>query len=304
MRIVTKTDPAAVVARGHELLAGRVPEVDAALSRWLPLATEAPVPVHEAMRYATLGPGKRFRPVLLLLVGETLGVESEAALPSACALEFIHAFSLVHDDLPAMDDDDLRRGRPTCHRAYGEATAILAGDALCALAFEVIARGTPAADLVPDLVATLGDAVGTRGMIGGQVLDLLGEGAAPTLEAVGEIHRRKTAALIRAACVMGAILGRAEPPAREALTRYGEACGLAFQVADDVLDATATTETLGKAAGRDLELGKLTWPACVGLDESVRTVDRLAEQAAAAVAGLDRDGHLALLARFIAARAT
>jgi geranylgeranyl diphosphate synthase type II len=254
------------------------------------------------MRYSVLAPGKRLRPALCVLVGEMLGAERRQVLPSACALEMVHAFSLIHDDLPAMDDDELRRGRPTSHVAFGEAVAILAGDALACLAFETVARETPDKDLVPELVCELGRAVGTRGMIGGQILDLAAEGRPPDLDLVRAIHVRKTAALIRAASLMGAISARADLAVRETCARYGETMGLAFQVADDLLDETSTPEALGKSTRKDLERGKLTWPACAGLEASRKMAGALAEEAAQTIRPLDKNGDLAALARFVVAR--
>jgi len=280
-------------------------DVDAALERFLPAASETPESAHEAMRYSVLAPGKRFRPALLLIVADALEVPREASLPSACALELIHAFSLIHDDLPAMDDDDLRRGRPTNHVQFGEAVAILAGDALSALAFEIIARDTKDQALIPELVRILGEAVGTRGMIGGQVLDLLGEKQAPDLDLVREIHLRKTAALIRAACSMGAVLGSASEELNQALTRYGELVGLAFQITDDLLDETSTEAAMGKKTGKDQARGKQTYPACKGLDETRAAARALIGEALETLGRLPiRTDSLELLARFILSRAS
>lgn len=290
------------VRQAEETLSRLRPEVDAALDRFLPGAAEVPAPVHESMRYSVLAPGKRLRPALCLVVGEMFGASHDAVLPSACALEFIHAFSLIHDDLPAMDDDDLRRGVPSNHVRFGEAVAILAGDALACLAFEVVARETKDRGVVPALVAELGRSVGTRGMIGGQIMDLAAEGMAPDLGVVRDIHLRKTAALIRAACVMGAIAARAPDRCLETVAAYGEAMGLAFQVADDVLDETSTPEALGKNTRKDHERGKLTWPGCAGLDAARRAAAAFAGEAAAAIRPLDRTGELAALARYVVAR--
>ncbi len=291
-------------SQAQRLLADGRARVDAALERWLPATSELPVRVHESMRYSTLAPGKRLRPVLALAVCETMGGREESILPSACALEMIHAFSLIHDDLPAMDDDDLRRGRPTNHVRFGEATAILAGDALCSLAFEVIAVHTPDPSAVADLVRELAVAVGTQGMIGGQIMDLENEGQPPRLDLVREIHRRKTAALLRAACRLGARAADASSADTAALSRFGEALGLAFQITDDILDETSTAAELGKGTKKDLERGKLTWPACVGLDASRQAASDHVEEAVLAIRHIDNSGSLESLARFVVSRNT
>lgn len=278
--------------------------VDSALDRFLPPESESPSKVHQAMRYSVLAPGKRLRPVLTLVSAEVLGGHAEDALPAACAMELIHAFSLIHDDLPAMDDDDLRRGRPTSHVAFGEAVAILAGDALACLAFEIVARETPNPELVKSLVLELGQAVGTRGMIGGQILDLCAEGHEPDLALVREIHRRKTAALIKAACALGAISARVNADAMAAVSRYGELLGLAFQVMDDLLDEISTPEQLGKATRKDHERGKMTFPACAGIDASRRAAQTYAEEAISSIAPWDASGDLMALARYVVTRTT
>jgi geranylgeranyl pyrophosphate synthase len=276
--------------------------MDAVLERYLPTATDVPGRIHESMRWSALAPGKRLRPALVYATGQALGADPALLDAPAAALELIHAFSLVHDDLPAMDDDDLRRGRPTNHRQFDEATAILAGDALCCLAFEVLARELPASDLVRPMIATLGEATGTRGMIGGQVLDLLAENGPKDLAVVRAIHVRKTGALIRAACTMGAIAARAEPQALRACTAYGEHLGLAFQITDDILDETSTAEQLGKATRKDMERGKLTWPAAVGLENARTDAFRFAEEACRVIAPYDREGMLAAIANWVSGR--
>ncbi len=251
------------------------------------LLQRRPMPgnLRQAIRYALLGPGKRLRPVLVVHACEAVGGHADAALPVAGALELVHCFSLVHDDLPAMDDDDLRRGRPTLHRHAGEAMAILAGDAMLSLAFELIAgRGAAGAqrwrgELTRELATATGD------MIAGQVYDTLPEfdQAMQPLERLELIHRHKTGALLRAACRMGAIVGGAGPRQLEALTAYAEAVGLMFQVVDDLLDVTRTTEQLGKAAGKDADKGKLTYPGLIGVEASWAEVHRLRESAHAAL---------------------
>ncbi|RMG09170.1 MAG: polyprenyl synthetase family protein [Planctomycetota bacterium] len=257
--------------------------VEAELDRLLPPAEGDATRLREAMRYSTLGGGKRVRPALCLLSCAAAGGERSRALPAACALEMIHVYSLVHDDLPAMDDDDLRRGRPTCHKAYGEATGILVGDGLQALAFEVLAReyaSDPPLGL--DLVGLLAQAAGAAGMVGGQALDMAAPALADRSEAALEaIHAQKTGALLRAAVLMGARCAgtTAGSPRWASLDAYARAVGLAFQVADDILDCTATTEALGKTAGKDQAQDKLTYVALLGL-EGARAKARSLEAAA------------------------
>jgi geranylgeranyl diphosphate synthase type II len=295
MTATSRSDGAALIAR----VSG---SVERELDRLLPREDEPPETIHRAMRYSVFPGGKRLRPGLALLVAETLGIPERAALPSACALEMIHAFSLIHDDLPAMDDDDLRRGRPTSHRVFGEAVAILAGDALSTLAFEVLARETPDRSTVAALVAELANASGTRGMIGGQMLDLLAEGRPPDQALVDRIHLKKTAALIRAAATMPAIAGGAPPSTCAMLARFGELVGWAFQIVDDVLDETSSAEALGKGSHKDRERGKMTYPAAIGLEACLARARDLSSRAAAEVAAIDRLGHLATIAGFVVER--
>lgn len=285
-----------------ELLASASAAVDAALDRFLPPESAAPEEVHRAMRYSVFAGGKRLRPALALTAAEALGFPAETALPSASAVELIHAFSLIHDDLPAMDDDDLRRGRPTNHKVFGEAVAILAGDALSVFAFEALVTGTPDRAVAAELVLELARASGTAGMIGGQILDLAAERRTPDRAMVDEIHRLKTAALIRAACVMPAIAVRASADATERLRTFGELLGRAFQIADDVLDETSSPEELGKGTQKDRERGKMTYPALIGIERSVAEARRLRDEALAVVAPIDRRGELATLARFVVDR--
>jgi geranylgeranyl diphosphate synthase type II len=247
--------------------------IDRVLDELLPRPDQPPGRLHEAMRYSVLAPGKRLRPALALAACRSFAGDEEACLRPAAALEMIHAYSLIHDDLPAMDDDDMRRGQPTSHVVYGEAMAILAGDALHTLACEVLAThpaGDEHASLRSRVQLAVLQAIGWRGMVGGQVLDieLTGRSEAGTLDEVREVHSRKTGALIRASLVMGAEVGGAPPSAVERLARLGEVAGLAFQVVDDVLDVTAGSETLGKTGGKDEAAGKLTYPAVVGLERS------------------------------------
>jgi geranylgeranyl diphosphate synthase type II len=255
--------------------------VDAALDRVLPPESAPPVTIHQAMRYSVLAPGKRLRPILVLAGAEAVGGRAETVLDTACALELIHAYSLIHDDLPAMDDDDYRRGRLTSHKVFGEAMAILAGDALLTLAFRLIATNaarvaTPA--IVGTVIAEVADAAGTDGMVGGQVVDIESEGKAIAPEMLDYIHLHKTAALIRAALRVGAQLagGRAEQV--EAISRAGQALGLAFQIVDDILDVEGNLAELGKSAGSDERKQKATYPSLHGLPASKQRARELVEE--------------------------
>lgn len=259
--------------------------VDSALRRWLPTASRRPSTLHEAMRYSVFAGGKRMRPALCLAAAEACGGDLQDALPSACAVECIHAYSLIHDDLPCMDDDDMRRGRPTSHKVYGEGIAVLAGDALQAAAFEILCRTRATArHPVGAFAAELARAAGSRFLVGGQVADLEAENRAATLAELRFIHLGKTAAMIVASLRLGAM--SADAPAREisALSTFGENLGLAFQVIDDILDITQTSEKLGKSAGKDVASGKMTYPALLGLDRSRREAARLTTKALASLA--------------------
>jgi geranylgeranyl diphosphate synthase type II len=272
---------------------------DPAFARLLEAPPDVPPRLVEAMRYSALAPGKRFRPYLVVKCCELVGGAFQDALPAAAAIECVHTFSLVHDDLPAMDDDDLRRGRPTNHVVYGEAMAILAGDALLALAFELIARHTADPLKVARLTAELARGTGCQGMIGGQVADIEGEEETPRLERVRFIHERKTAALIAASCRLGAIAGGADAETIERLGTYGNSVGLAFQIADDLLDVTSSAGALGKAVGKDAVAGKQTYTGCVGLEESHRVGLAAVETAISALAPFgERAAELRNLARF------
>ncbi|CAN5229783.1 polyprenyl synthetase family protein [soil metagenome] len=251
--------------------------IDRALDRAVPRATTKPPAIHQAMRHSLFAGGKRLRPILTLAAAGACGADAEAALPAACAVECIHTFSLVHDDLPCMDDDDLRRGQPTCHVVYGEAVALLAGDALQALAFEILAAAPPNRRFTAAAqVAELALCAGSRHLIAGQVLDLEGEGQKnlSTLQ-LRAIHERKTAALLATSVRLGGMSAGTTPDRMEALTKFGRALGLAFQVIDDILDVTQTTEKLGKTAGKDLAAQKTTYPAVMGLAKSRREAARL-----------------------------
>lgn len=262
----------------------------------------------EAMRYSLSAGGKRVRPVLCLLAAEAVGGGAEEALPGALALELVHTYSLVHDDLPAMDDDDLRRGRPTNHKVFGEATAILVGDGLQALAFEVLARAyddDPRLGL--DLVRLLAEAAGAPGMVGGQALDMAGQQLPREERALEGLHRMKTGALLRASVLMGARVAGARPGEARwaALDAYAQAVGLCFQVMDDVLDVTASTAELGKTAGKDVAQNKLTYVALLGLDGARAKGKRLEEQALAALGELGPAAEpLRALARYITSRSS
>jgi geranylgeranyl diphosphate synthase type II len=289
----------------RELMAELARPVNAALDDCLAkLSQDCPPRLREAMHYSLLAPGKRLRPVLVLLACEACGRDAAAAMPAACAIEMIHTYSLIHDDLPAMDDDDLRRGRPTCHKQFDEATAILAGDGLLTLAFEVLARDLAPADVALACVRELGSASGAEGMVGGQMADLEAEdGGVSTGDALEAIHRRKTGRLLTAAVVMGGLVGGAGPQGLASLCRYGETVGLAFQIADDILDVESTAEKMGKSVGKDSKHGKLTYPALWGLEESRRRAADLINEACAALMPFgDNRRRLEALARFIIAR--
>ncbi len=254
--------------------------VDAALRRFLPPAGSRPATLQKAMRYSLFAGGKRLRPVLCLAAAEACGGAREEALPLACAVECIHTYSLIHDDLPCMDDDDLRRGRPTSHKVFGEGVAVLAGDALLTFAFELAARcrAWPRyshADVVRDLAV----ASGSLHLIAGQVADLEGEGRKLTLRELQFIHERKTAALLRCSIRLGAMSANASPAALKALTDFGSALGVAFQVVDDILDVTQTSEQLGKSAGKDAAAQKATYPALLGLDGARKAAARWTKRA-------------------------
>lgn len=238
-----------------------------------------------ALAYTLSSPGKRIRPVMLLWCCELIGGEETAeARTAAAAIEMVHTYSLVHDDLPAMDDDDLRRGRPTCHKAFDEATAILTGDALLTLAFELLATQISEPALTVKLIAELAQAAGGAGMIAGQIADLRAENTAGTVEALEYIHINKTAKMFRCATAMGGLCGGATPEQLEALSRYGLKIGLGFQIADDILDVSASSEQLGKTAGKDIKAAKCTYPAVIGIEKSREIEQTLAHEAVAALA--------------------
>jgi len=279
---------------------------EAAADAMLPPADELPQRLHAAMRYAVLGGGKRVRPLLVYAAGEVTAADPEALDRAALAVEYVHAYSLVHDDLPCMDNDVLRRGRPTVHVAFDEATAMLAGDALQAEAFKIIADGTLPATQTASLMRELAHAIGTQGMCGGQAIDLAAVGQTLPLPALERMHRMKTGALLRASVLMGALSGQAAlltECTREILGRYGDAIGLAFQVVDDVLDVEASTEALGKTAGKDAAASKPTYVSTMGIEAARAFSLRLRAQALEVLTGLGpRANRLRELADLIVCR--
>jgi geranylgeranyl diphosphate synthase, type II len=260
--------------------------VEKALARAVPATSVRPGTIHQAMRHSLLAGGKRLRPILTLAAAETCGVKDPAGiLPAACAVELIHTYSLVHDDLPCMDDDDLRRGRPTSHKVFGEGVAVLAGDALLTRAFGLIAEIKPAKHYpLSLLLEETASAAGSLQLIAGQVADLEAEGKKLSIADVRFIHERKTAAMVVLSLRLGAMSANATPTQLKALTEFGQALGLAFQILDDILDVTATSEQLGKSAGKDLKASKATYPAVIGLEASRREAGK---QTRAALRALD-----------------
>jgi len=262
--------------------------VDAALDRWLPPARHFPATLHAAMRHSLFSGGKRLRPILVMAAAEASGGRAENVLAAACALECIHTYSLIHDDLPCMDDDDLRRGRPTCHKVYGEAGALLAGDALLTYAFELMARtklaGNRGASRVVEATRILAQAAGMGGMVGGQMADLEAEGKAPELATLEYIHTHKTGRLIQASLLIGGTLAGGRAAQLKALNTYGETVGLAFQITDDILNIVGEAGQLGKNTGTDAARGKATYPALFGVEESRKRADELLATAEKAMA--------------------
>ncbi|KAJ6793496.1 putative geranylgeranyl pyrophosphate synthase 7, chloroplastic [Iris pallida] len=310
-RVVSKPDttspaPASLEFDLGEYLSAKSRRVNEALDRAVPL--RRPRTIHEAMRYSLLAGGKRVRPALALASCELVGGAEAAAMPVACAVEMVHTMSLVHDDLPCMDDDDLRRGRPTSHVAYGEHVAVLAGDALLSLAFHHVsdrcAEAGVAAERVLRVVSELGRAVGSEGMVAGQIADIESEGKGIGLAELEYIHEHKTGRLLEAAAVCGAVVGGGGEGEVERVRRYARCVGLLFQVVDDVLDVTRTSEELGKTAGKDLAADKATYPKLMGLDGARAFATELVERAEAELAGFDpaRAEPLYHLARYIAYR--
>jgi geranylgeranyl diphosphate synthase type II len=280
--------------------------VDEALERFLPGEDAPPPTVHRAMRYSVLAGGKRLRPTLVIAGAEAVGAPAATVMPTACALEMIHTYSLIHDDLPAMDDDDYRRGRLTSHKVFGDAVAILAGDALLTLAFKLVAENAALVTdprVVCDVVAAIADASGTYGMVGGQVVDIESEGKAIMPETLEYIHQHKTAALLRASLWAGARLGGGDAGALAAINDAGQSLGLAFQIVDDILDVEGSLEALGKTAGSDARKQKATYPALHGLEASRREARRLIDEAKSRLTVFgDRATPIRALADFIVER--
>lgn len=284
-------------------------EVDAALERYCQYDADCPPHLADAIRHSLLAPCKRLRPLLVLMAADACGYDAGStphqhpALPAACAVEMIHTYSLIHDDLPAMDDDDMRRGRPSCHAKFGEATAILAGDALLAQAFEVLARDVHPPIAAARCCAELARAAGASALVGGQEDDLRNEFAGGGIEQLQAIHRRKTGAMICVSLQLGGIIAGANEQTLAALAAYGERLGLAFQIVDDLLDLHGDEAALGKRTGKDSNHGKLTFPSLLGEEESRRRATTLIGEAIAAIAPLgSRGAHLKALAEYVLAR--
>ncbi len=291
-----------------ELAAELREQVDAALQHYTALGEGCPDHLQEAIRYSLLAPGKRLRPILVLLAAEACGSTIEMAMPAACAIEMVHAYSLIHDDLPAMDDDDLRRGRPTCHKQFGEAVAILAGDALLTRSFELLARHVRPTDVAVACTAALASAAGATGMVGGQADDLAWEQDSsgerpPSVALLESIHRRKTGALLTAAPVLGGLVAEADDRQMQALKDFGRKLGLAFQIIDDLLDVAGDESATGKRVGKDSTRGKLTYPGLIGVDQSRCLAAETVDAACTALAPLGaRSAKLESLARFVLKR--
>lgn len=284
-------------------------QVDGALSRYLPGEETLPAQLHKAMRYSVFAGGKRVRPILMIAACEAVGGVIETVLPAACAMEMIHTYSLIHDDLPAMDDDDFRRGRPTNHKVFGQATAILAGDALLTEAFNLLSASESAENISAEtrlqVLNIMARCAGSMGMVGGQVVDMEAEGHDIDLPTLQYIHTHKTGALILACLQCGALLGGGNKDQFDALSRYGETAGLAFQVADDILDVIGDQEVLGKDVGSDQARGKATYPALMGLEEAQRRAQELKDLAIEALGSFDhRAEPLRAIARYIVDRSS
>jgi geranylgeranyl diphosphate synthase type II len=278
--------------------------VDEALDRLLPPETTTPETIHRAMRYSVMAGGKRIRPALCIETASLFDADRRAAIEVGCALEFIHTYSLIHDDLPALDNDDLRRGKPTCHKQFGEAMAILAGDGLLTLAFETLSKAPIPAERLVRVIREISSGAGTvNGMVGGQVADVEAEGKPVDAATLEYIHRSKTAALIRASATAGALAGNACEDDIARIRRFGEKIGWAFQVVDDILDVEESSAALGKTAGKDEKQQKATYPALYGLEKSKETADRLCAEAMAELSPYGaRAEHVRELAQFLTAR--
>ena len=261
-------------------LASRQKLIDRALDRYLPKEKTKPATIHKAMRYSLFAGGKRLRPILCLAAAEACGGKIDRAMPLACAMECIHTYSLVHDDLPSMDNDDFRRGRPTCHKVFGDGIAVLTGDALLTIAFEIVSRAKPTTRYkASTLLKEVAVAAGSEKLIAGQVADLEAEGKKTTRDELLYIHQNKTAAILTTTVRLGAMSANAHVQKLAAITNFGRALGLAFQVIDDILDVTQTSEKLGKSAGKDIAAQKATYPAVIGLEASRAEAGRLTRQA-------------------------
>lgn len=307
---------AAILSRSFEQVADELrPQIEEALDRYTRFAPGCPAKLAESIRYSLLAPGKRLRPLLVLMAAEACGGKVSSAMPAACAVEMIHCYSLIHDDLPAMDDDDLRRGRPTNHKVYGEAMAILAGDSLLTRAFEIIARDVQPPQVAAACCTALADASGASALVGGQADDILGEqkkngapsprGASPEqlLLALESIHERKTGDIFLVSLRLGALTAAATRAQMDALEEYGRRLGLAFQIADDLLDVQGNEQTTGKRVGKDADRGKLTFPGLLGIDESVRRARQLVAESCDLVRPLGPAAEpLASLARYVVER--
>ena len=277
--------------------------VDTALRIHAKLGDGCPGDLRDAIRYSLLAPGKRLRPMLVLLAAEAVGGSVEPAMPAACSVEMIHAYSLVHDDLPAIDDDDLRRGRPTCHKKFGEATAILVGDALLTMAFEVLARGIEPPAVAATCCAALAEAAGPCGMVGGQADDVAASGTNGGIDELVSMHGRKTGAMIEVSLKLGALVAGADTGQLSALREYGRRLGLAFQITDDLLDVRSDEATTGKRVGKDADRGKLTFPSLLGVDQSFDRAERLITEACEALVPLGtRADSLEALAQYVLER--
>jgi geranylgeranyl diphosphate synthase, type II len=276
-------------------------DIDAALESYIDLGPNCPTKLQEAMHYSLMAGGKRLRPVLVLLACEACGGKAVDALPAACAIEMIHTYSLIHDDLPAMDDDDVRRGKPTNHKQFGEAMAILAGDALLTLAFQIVAQDVQPQDVAAACCADLAGAAGAAGMVAGQVADLEAEDSGiKDIQHLEGIHRRKTGRLLSCALSLGARIAGADWELRNHLVEYGKSVGLAFQIADDLLDVSGNSETIGKQTQKDADHGKLTYPSLLGIEESRDKAKQLIQDAHERLKPLGEQGQrLAALADFI-----
>lgn len=278
-------------------------EIEAALIRWTEFDGDCPDTLRSAIRYSLLASGKRLRPLLVLMSAEACGSERRQAMPAACAVEMIHTYSLIHDDLPAMDDDDLRRGQPSCHVQFNEATAILAGDALLTRAFEIMAMEISPAGVAARCCAELAAAAGASGMVAGQVDDLAGETDSGGLSELEAIHRRKTGAMFRVSLRLGAVVAQASPEELRRVDVYGQKLGLAFQIIDDLLDVRGSETAMGKRTGKDSDRGKLTFPRLLGLEASQTRARQLTDDACAAVSEFGaRASHLESLARYVVER--